>query len=183
MDKTPHIFIALRVIKRKETQRTSLSERERNHLCATATEEACFTQNVCCFLSSSSPRCCFCRRWNCGILKLEEKAKEDDDDDDDAMFFYEEIFLAFVVEIVQEEAQETRQKKQRRKRRSDRYSKRCGGRKRRFRRRRRVFFEFFLLDDTGQTTTTTTTTTTETAQVVQFESQYESRYRVGEGVD
>ena len=178
MDKTPHIFIALRVIKRKETQRTSLSERERNHLRATATEEACFTQNVCCFLSSSSPRCCFCRRWNCGILKLEEKAKEDDDDDD-AMFFYEEIYLVFVVEIVQEEARETRQKKQRRKRRSDRYSKRCGGRKRRFRRRRRVFFEFFLLDDTGQTTTTTT----ETAKVVQFESQYESRYRVGEGVD
>ena len=102
MDKTPHIFIALRVIKRKETQRTSLSERERNHLRATVTEEECFTQNVCCFLSSSSPqKCCFCRRWNPGILKLlEGKAKEDDDDDDDAMFFYEEIFLVFVVEIV-----------------------------------------------------------------------------------
>ena len=101
MDKTPQIlFVALRVIKRKETQRTSLSERERNHLCATATIEECFTQNAKSFLSSSSPqKCCFCCRWDPGILKLEEKEKEDDDDDD-AMFFYEEIFLVSVVEIV-----------------------------------------------------------------------------------
>jgi len=99
VDKTPQIFIALRIIKRKETQRTSLSERERDHLCATVTEEECFTQNAKSFLSSSSPRCCFCCRWDPGILKLEGKAKEDDDDDD-AMFFYEEIFLVFVVEIV-----------------------------------------------------------------------------------
>ena len=100
MDKTPQILFIAPRIERKETQRTSLSERERNHLCATVTEEERFTQNVCCFLSSSSPRCCFCCRWDPGILKLEEKEKEDDDDDDDAMFFYEEIFLVFVVEIV-----------------------------------------------------------------------------------
>ena len=94
------LFIALRVTRKETQRRNSLSEREQGHLCATVTEEDCFTQNACFLSLSLLSRCCFCCRWNPkGILKLEGKEKEDDDDDD-AMFFYEEIFLVFVVEIV-----------------------------------------------------------------------------------